>query len=117
MSREPDRAPRLSAYRIMWMMVMFDLPVVEKSERKEATRFRNYLLDLGFEMAQYSVYMRFCKGKEQVEAYARKIENHLPPDGKVNMLTFTDKQYENIKTFRGRRAQASPKNPGQLTLF
>ena len=32
----------------MWLVVMFDLPVVEKTERKAATEFRNNLLDQGF---------------------------------------------------------------------
>ena len=35
---------------MMWMIVMFDLPVVEKAERRAAAEFRNHLLDLGFEM-------------------------------------------------------------------
>ena len=35
----------------MWMVVMFDLPVMEKAERKAATQFRNGLLDLGFDAA------------------------------------------------------------------
>ena len=42
----------LSGYRIMWMMVLFDLPVIDPEERKAATGFRNFLLDQGFEMAQ-----------------------------------------------------------------
>ena len=50
----------LSGYRLMWMIVMFDLPVVLKEERKAATAFRNSLLDMGFEMSQFSVYARFC---------------------------------------------------------
>jgi CRISPR-associated protein Cas2 len=50
----------------MWMVVMFDLPVVEKAERKAATAFRNTLLDQGFEMSQFSVYMRFCTSSAQV---------------------------------------------------
>ena len=42
----------------MWVIVMFDLPVVEKAERKAATDFRNALLDMGFEMSQFSVYLK-----------------------------------------------------------
>ena len=57
----------LSGYRLMWMMVLFDLPVLTKKERKAATKFRKFLLDQGFEMSQFSVYMRFCAGKEQAE--------------------------------------------------
>ena len=46
----------------MWMYVMFDLPVVEPDERKSATDFRNFLLDEGFIMAQFSVYYKL-RGK------------------------------------------------------
>jgi CRISPR associated protein Cas2 len=59
----------LSGYRLMWMVVMFDLPVVEKAERKAATAFRNDLLSMGFEMSQFSVYMRFCTSETQVQTY------------------------------------------------
>jgi len=107
----------LSGYRIMWMLVMFDLPVRSRAERKAATGFRNFLLDLGFERSQYSVYLRFCRGKEQVEAYARRIERSVPEYGSVNLLSFTDKQYENIVRFTGRRKEAARKNPDQLALF
>lgn len=96
---------------------MFDLPVGTREERYDATKFRNFLLDLGFERAQFSVYLRFCKGKEQVETYARKVEGAVPAYGSVNMLSFTDKQYENIVRFSGRKKEAQRKNPDQLALF
>lgn len=107
----------LTGYRIMWIVVMFDLPVVEKAERKAATDFRNSLLDMGFEMAQFSVYMRFCTSQSQVETYCRKIEINLPEGGKVNILQFTDKQYERIITFRGKMKQKANKTPDQFDLF
>jgi CRISPR-associated protein Cas2 len=101
----------------MWMMVMFDLPVGTHEGRKAATGFRNYLLDQGFEMAQFSVYMRFCAGKEQVEAYTRRIAEHVPSRGKVHLLAFTDKQYENIVCFAGKIREEGRKIPDQLALF
>lgn len=107
----------LSGYRLMWMMVLFDLPVTEKKERKAATAFRNFLLDQGFEMAQFSVYMRFCAGKEQAETYTRKIKGNLPSSGKVHMLHFTDKQYENMQCFHGRKREKDRKNPEQYVLL
>lgn len=109
--------PALSGYRIMWLVVLFDLPVGTKRQRKAATGFRQKLLDLGFEMTQYSVYLRFCAGKEQAEAYERKIEQAMPSAGKVHIMAITDKQYENIKTYRGRNREQSPKNPDQFALF
>ncbi len=101
----------------MWMMVLFDLPVTEPEERKAATGFRNFLLDQGFEMAQFSVYVRHTSGKEAVEAMTREVEVSLPSSGKVDILQFTDKQYETIISFRGRERGAIKKNPKQFVLF
>jgi CRISPR-associated protein Cas2 len=101
----------------MWMIVMFDLPVVEKSERRAATEFRNALLDLGFEMSQFSVYIRFCTGPAQVDTYCRRVEAALPAGGKVSILQFTDKQYERIVSFHGKAKQPDRKAPDQFDLF
>ena len=107
----------LSGFRLMWMIVLFDLPVLTKKERKAATKFRKFLLDEGFEMSQFSVYMRFCAGKEQVEARTRSVALGVPATGKVHIVYLTDKQYENIVCFDGRKREPVRKNPGQLALF
>lgn len=107
----------LSGYRLMWMVVMFDLPVVEKAERRAATEFRKALLDMGFEMSQFSVYMRFCTSPVQIETYCKRVETALPTGGRVNILQFTDRQYERIISFRGRARQADKKAPDQFDLF
>jgi CRISPR-associated protein Cas2 len=111
-----DRDTWMSGYRTLWMLVMFDLPVVEKKERKAATAFRNFLLDQGFHMAQYSVYYRLLVGRDAAQAMERKIAVKVPEEGSVHILAITDKQYENITTFQGCRAGA-PKKPEQLVLF
>ncbi len=107
----------LSGYRLMWMMVIFDLPVLTKKERRAATKFRKFLLDQGFGMCQLSVYLRFCAGKEQAEVYTRRVRSALPESGNVQILYFTDKQYENIVSFDGRRRRPANKNPEQFALF
>lgn len=96
---------------------MFDLPVVEKSERKAASDFRKSLLDMGFAMSQFSVYLRFCSSPTQVETYAKRIESILPEGGKVHILQMTDKQYERVISFHGRCKQAAQKAPDQYDLF
>lgn len=95
---------------------MFDLPVVTKSQRRAATRFRDALLDLGFSMAQFSVYMRHCKDRMEAETFIRKISKGLPAEGSVHMLVITDKQYESIRTFHCGVSKRL-KNPDQLMLF
>lgn len=108
---------QLTGYRLMWIFVMFDLPVTTKAQSRAATKFREFLLDEGFEKSQFSVYARFCNGKEQFETYLRRVENNLPDRGDVHILTFTDKQYENIVRFSGQRRRKQKKNPDQLALF
>ena len=106
-----------SPYRIMWLFVMFDLPVSTKKAGHQATEFRNYLLDLGFEMSQFSIYLKYCHSVEKSEALSIKIENHLPSGGKVDVLTITDKQFGNMKRFY---AKSEIKNGGrrkQLHIF
>lgn len=95
---------------------MFDLPVVTSADRKEYTRFRHYLLDCGFSMTQYSVYFRLLSSKERVERFERKIAAALPDHGEVQVVTITDKQYENIKSFHGHSLQEQKKED-QLQLF
>lgn len=101
----------------MWMVVLFDLPVDTAEARKEATGFRNYLLDLGFEMSQFSVYARFCSGKERYQTLLGYIERALPKRGAVQVLHFTDKQYEQSVRYSNKGKTDSPKTPGQLALF
>lgn len=107
----------LSGYRFMWMVVMFDLPVTTAKERKAATDFRHALLDMGFGMAQYSVYMRYCSSQTQVETYCKQVERNLPEGGKVDILQFTDKQYEKIISFMRRKRGPKKKSSDQYELF
>jgi len=107
----------LSGYRLMWMLVMFDLPVETREQMKAAGGFRNFLLDEGFERSQFSVYSRFVNGKEAFEARMRRIERALPDKGDVQILAFTDRQFRDIIHFsdQGRRRQRQ--NPAQLVLL
>ena len=101
----------------MWIYALFDLPVLTKAERKRATRFRKDLLDLGFEMVQFSVYARYCASKERADAMADKVGALVPTHGKVDLLFFTDKQFELMRSFRGKADRATLEKPEQFVLF
>ncbi|MEM9424082.1 MAG: CRISPR-associated endonuclease Cas2 [Spirochaetota bacterium] len=90
---------RLNPYKVMWLYVMFDLPVVETEDRKEATKFRQFLLDKGFIMAKYSVYYKFAGGSEQQQRLLQQVKQALPPKGRIDVLTITDIQYANIVSY------------------
>lgn len=108
---------KIGGIRLMWMMVLFDLPVATKEERKTATEFRNFLLESGFEMAQFSVYLRFAGSRERSESYVRMVKSKAPQVGKVCILFFTDKQFGDIIHIENRKIQNLGKKPEQLTFF
>lgn len=96
---------------------MFDLPVSTKAERRKATQFRNFLLDEGFEMSQFSVYFRFCGDRSRTQPYVNKIRKSAPPGGKISILFFTDKQFADTINIQNRSVQPPKKNPDQYMLL
>ena len=71
----------------MWLFVMFDLPVETGEQRRRATRFRKDLLDLGFEMSQFSIYLKYCASSDKAESISRRVQGKVSPEGKVDVLT------------------------------
>lgn len=107
----------LTPYRIMWIFVLFDLPVLTKVQRKDYTTFRKSLEKLGFGMQQFSVYNCFCGSRERMEAQIQRIKNHLPPAGHVMIMNMTDRQYQDIVNFYCRSEAKLKEGPQQLELF
>ena len=106
-----------SGYRAVWIVAMFDLPTDTKKARRDYTVFRKSLLQNGFCMLQYSVYIRHCASEENADVHYGRIKNFLPPDGEVRLLTVTDKQFERMQTFWGKLRKPPPPAPKQLELF
>lgn len=51
----------------MRLLIMFDLPVETSKERREYRQFRKRLINEGFLMIQYSVYVRVCVNKKSAQ--------------------------------------------------
>ena len=108
---------RLSEYRIMWLWISFDLPTETKAEVKAANLFRKNLIRDGFMMFQFSVYLRHCPSRENVEVHVKRVKSFLPKRGTVSMLSITDKQFGEIELFYGKKP-TEVNSPGQqLELF
>lgn len=108
---------RLNAYRIMWVLVLFDLPTETKKERKAYTEFRKKLLADGFQMFQFSIYMRHCPSRENAEVHIKRVKKILPEKGHVGIFQFTDKQFGMIELFYGRKEQTANAPVQQLEMF
>jgi len=101
----------------MWLYVFFDLPTNTKVERKAANEFRKFLLNDGFSMFQFSIYIRHCSSRENAAVHEKRVKAHLPPEGKVGILTITDKQFSMMEIFYSRKIKKPPKTYEQLELF
>lgn len=108
---------RLNAYRVMWTLVMYDLPTETKKDRKLAAKFRKELLRDGFSMFQFSMYVRHSASAENAEVHKKRVKKILPEHGKVGILQITDKQFGQMEIFFGQKAQELPDVPQQLELF
>ena len=108
---------RLNEYRIMWVLVLFDLPTVTKADQKRAAKFRQNLLQNGFAMFQFSIYVRHCSSRENADVHIKRVKMLLPEYGKIGIMCITDKQFGMIELFENRRPQEKQVIPQQLTLF
>ena len=108
---------RFSEYRIMWLLVFFDLPTDTKKERKAAADFRKHLLNDGFTMFQFSIYVRHCASHENAQVHLKRVKAMLPDYGQIGCLAITDKQFSEIELFVCKK-EVKPNAPGQqLELF
>lgn len=108
-----------------WIIVMFDLPVVEPEERRQASDFRKALLDNGYLMLQESVYARNAVSREKLEQYINRLHLIAPDSGKINAFFLTNKQWTDsvqitttpYRPKSRREVQAKSKQPDQLTFW
>jgi len=112
-----DNLSRLNQYRIMWVLVLFDLPTETKKDRKQTGLFRKHLIDDGFSMFQFSIYLRHCSSRENASVHIKRVKLFLPPNGHVGILCITDKQFGMIELFVGKKEKEMPNIPQQLELF
>lgn len=64
---------RFSEYRIMWVLVLFDLPTETKKDKKAYVDFKKNLQKDGFTMFQFSIYVRHCASSENAEAHIKEL--------------------------------------------
>lgn len=81
----------------MRVMVLFDLPVVTPENKRNYVRFRKFLIKSGFIMMQESVYTKLAPNPSVASAIVDNVRKNKPPEGLVQMMTITEKQYSKIE--------------------
>ena len=79
--------------RNMRLLVLFDLSVASKADRKQYAKFRKYLIEDGYDMIQFSVYSRITRNHDDAKKHLDHLKKNLPPKGSVRVMQITEKQY------------------------
>ena len=108
---------RLSEYRVMWVMVFFDLPTTTKKEKKAYMLFKKSLQKDGFTMFQFSIYVRNCASMENANVHIKRVKGILPEVGNVCIMCITDKQFGDMQIFECCKEIAVDQPVQQLELF
>lgn len=85
----------------MRILVMFDLPVITDTDRREYRKFRKFLILNGFLMLQESVYCKIAQNLVVADGIVENIKKNKPQAGLVQMLKVTEKQYSKMEYIVG----------------
>ncbi len=89
------------SYRFMRVMVMFDLPTETIENRRNYSKFRKFLIKNGFMMMQESVYIKLALNQNAAVSIIDVVKKNKPPEGLVQILTITEKQFSKIEIITG----------------
>jgi len=110
----------MSAFKIMWVLVMFDLPTKTKKDRKKYQWFSKLLAKEHYIRLQYSVYAKVFNTPESAELGKKRVREFISINikkGNIRLMAFTDKQFAKMELITGEVTQEEDNAPKQLLLF
>ena len=69
----------------MILLLSFDLSRNTKAERKQATKYRKRLVELGFMMKQFSLYEREVVSKQTKQRLIEILKSEIPDTGLITL--------------------------------
>lgn len=70
----------------MWILVLYDLPTQTQKQRKSAAKFRKRIMSDGFNMFQFSIYIRNCSSLENAEVHIKRVKSMMPDEGHIGIF-------------------------------
>ena len=101
----------------MRVVVFFDLPIETAEERREYRKFRTALLKNGFFMMQESVYSKIALNNTAAEVIKETVRKFRAKKGIIQMLTVTERQFENMEFVLGQKQSAVVDSPDRLVML
>lgn len=101
----------------MRLIVLFDLPVKTKPNKRAYQQFRKFLVSDGYAMMQFSVYTRITNGLDGVQKHLARLRANLPSRGSVRAMTVTEKQYESMLFLVGKPSVQEKTVAAQMQIW
>lgn len=101
----------------VWVLLMFDLPVKTREQRRRASQYRLMLLEIGFSMVQLSIYSKYLINATGLRSILPQIKNEIPNNGAVRVMRLTDEQWASTYRYYGPIDTSNEPIPDQLALF
>lgn len=101
----------------MRLMILFDMPVLTDKQKLEYRHFRDDIMDDGFMMLQYSVYVRYCQNDADAEKHIERVKKMKPAYGNVRILKITENQYSSMVIIQGEQTEQELSITSEQLLF
>lgn len=83
------------------ILLMYDLPMSSSFDQRNYNRFHNMITRKGYDMINFSVYVKTCKNMFECNKQISLIKRTAPQYGNIRILKLTNKQYEQMMIIRG----------------
>lgn len=103
--------------KAMRLIVLFDLPVKSKPDKRAYQQFHKFLISDGYVMMQFSVYTRITNGLDGTQKHLARLRANLPSKGSVRAMSVTEKQYESMLFLVGRPTTQEKTVASQLQIW
>ncbi|CCK84272.1 CRISPR-associated protein cas2 [Lactobacillus equicursoris 66c] len=101
----------------MVLLLSFDLPRNTKEERKEAAEYRKRLVELGFDMKQYSLYEREVESEETRKHLIKTLKEEVPDDGMITLYLLPNEVNDKQITILGSEVTLSTNTNPKLIVI
>lgn len=88
-------------YKFMRLIVFFDLPMVSKKEIRIYNKFRKWLIANGYNMMQYSIYIKAFNNRDSCVKHIEILKRYVPKQGQIRIMMITERQYAGIEIIVG----------------
>lgn len=93
----------INYYKQMRILLLYDMPMVDREDQQIYNKFHNNLKKIGYYMLQYSVYTKVIQNDTSLVQNKERLKQIIPKTGNIVIIKITEKQYQNMVHLSGEK--------------